>query len=142
MISITPNITLQDNELQIDFIHSSGPGGQNVNKVATAVKLFFNITNSPSLPKEVKHRLKALGGKKITQDGILIIDARRYRTQERNRQDALERLSSLISKAEPEPKLRKKTKPTKASKEKRLKDKRTLRGKKQLRKTVDSLIDE
>lgn len=142
MISITQNISLEDNEIQMDFIHSSGPGGQNVNKVATAVKLHFDITNSPSLPEDVKRRLIVLGGKKITQDGILIIDARRYRTQERNRQDALARLSLLISKAEHRPKLRKKTKPSKASKEKRIKAKRYLGEKKQLRKTVDPFIEE
>ena len=141
MIHITPDISLEDNEIQLDFIHSSGPGGQNVNKVATAVKLYFDIINSPSLPEDIKKRLTAFGGKRVTQDGILVIDARRYRTQERNRQDAIERLSSLIGKAAKKPKKRKKTRPTEASREKRLKLKHSQGEKKVLRKAVDPFAD-
>lgn len=137
MIHITPDISLEDNEIRLDFIHSSGPGGQNVNKVATAVKLFFDIINSPSLPDDIKKRLITLGGKRVTQEGVLVIDARRYRTQERNRQDAIERLSLLLRKAVERPKKRKITKPTVTSKEKRLKAKRSRGDKKQFRKAVD-----
>ena len=137
MIHITPEISLEDNEIQLDFIHSSGPGGQNVNKVATAVKLYFDIINSPSLPEDTKKRLITLGGKRVTQEGILIIDARRYRTQERNRQDAIERVTVLIRKAVERPKKRKITRPTVTSKEKRLKAKHSRGEKKQFRKSVD-----
>lgn len=141
MIQITPDISLEDSEIQLDFIHSSGPGGQNVNKVATAVKLYFDIVNSPSLPEDIKKRLITLGGKRVTQDGILIIDARRNRTQERNRQDAIERLSLLIRKAAYKPKRRRKTKPTEASRKNRLKVKHSQGGKKQLRKAVDPFAE-
>jgi ribosome-associated protein len=137
MIHITSDISLEDNEIRLEFIHSSGPGGQNVNKVATAVKLYFDIINSPSLAEAAKKRLITLGGKRVTQEGILIIDARRYRTQERNRQDAIERIKVLIRKAVERPKKRKKTKPTEGSREKRLKLKHLRGEKKQLRKVVD-----
>jgi len=137
MISVTPEITLNESEIDLDFIHASGPGGQNVNKVATAVKLHFDIINSPSLPEEVKKRLQTLGGKRVTVDGILVLDARRYRTQERNRQDALDRLVSLIRKAVHKPKKRHKTSPTKASRVKRLQEKRNRSVVKQMRQTVD-----
>jgi ribosome-associated protein len=136
MIQITPNIAISESEIQEDFIRSSGPGGQNVNKVASAVQLRFNVTRSPSLPEDVKQRLWKLAGTRVNADGILIIEARRYRTQSRNRDDAMDRLVSLIKRATESPKRRIKTKPTRASRERRLDAKRRrgeikrLRGKK------------
>src|SRR4030066_354576 len=96
MIRITSTIAIDENEIHQEFIQASGPGGQNVNKVATAVQLRFDVANSPSLPDEVRERLLALGGRRVTKEGVLIIDARRFRSQEVNRQDAMERLVELI----------------------------------------------
>ena len=104
MINITRNIRIDEGEIQQEFIRSSGPGGQNVNKVATAVQLRFNVANSPSLPDDVRIRLIRLTGRRISEDGIMIIDARRFRTQERNRKDAIGRLVGLIRKAVEKPK--------------------------------------
>ncbi|MEA1949615.1 MAG: alternative ribosome rescue aminoacyl-tRNA hydrolase ArfB [Thermodesulfobacteriota bacterium] len=120
MITITPTIAISENEIKLDFIRSSGPGGQNVNKVATAVQLRFDVKNSPSLPNDVRTRLVGLAGRKITEHGILIIQARRFRKQERNRQDAIDRLINLIRKASEKPKARIKTKPTRAAKKRML----------------------
>ena len=124
MIRITPSISIDERELQLEFVRASGPGGQKVNKVATAVQLRFDVVNSPSLPDDVRERLIRLAGKRVTEDGVLVIEARRYRTQDRNRKDAIDRLISLIQKAAVEPKPRRKTKPTPASKERRLANKR------------------
>ncbi len=141
MISITSTIKIRENEVSFSFIHSSGPGGQNVNKVATAVQLFFDIKNSPSLSEETKERLIHLGGKGVTEDGKLVIKARRYRTQERNKQDAIQRLIALIRKATIKPKKRRKTKPTKSSIKKRLNTKRHQKKVKQKRRAVDPFLE-
>lgn len=130
MIEVTPTICIHDAELQFSFIASPGPGGQNVNKVATAVQLRFDAKNSPSLNEDVRMRLMVLAGNKMTTQGELIIKASRHRTQERNKQDALSRLIDLIKLAATPPRKRKKTKPTRASKERRLSKKKQHAAKK------------
>ncbi len=136
MIQITPAISLDENELHMYFIHASGPGGQNVNKVATAVQLRFNAAASPSLPEDVRQRLLALAHGRTTTAGEIIIEARRHRTQEANRQAALERLVELIQRAAYKPPVRHKTRPTLASREKRLEIKRRRSGTKSMRRNV------
>ena len=106
MIQITPEITIRESEIQEEFIRASGPGGQNVNKVASAVQLRFDLVGSPSLPEDVKQRLMKLGGKRVNADGVLIIEAKRYRTQNKNRDNAITRLVVLIKKAAEQPKPR------------------------------------
>ena len=141
MIQITPAIEINQREIQLEFIRASGPGGQKVNKVATAVQLRFDAANSPSLPDEVRRRLIRLAGKRMTEDGVLVIHARRFRSQDRNRRDAIDRLIALIRKASIQPKSRLKTKPSKASKERRLEAKRLRSWTKHKRK-YDPPLDE
>lgn len=141
MIQVTDTIAIDDAELQEEFVRSSGPGGQNVNKVSTAVQLRFDVMASPSLPHDVRARLIRLGGKRVTDEGVLIIDARQFRTQERNRQDAVDRLVELIRKAAERPKRRRKTKPTLASKQRRVEGKQRRGTTKRLRRSVSSSED-
>jgi ribosome-associated protein len=124
MIRITDHIAIDDAEIAESFIRASGPGGQNVNKLSTAVQLRFDVRHSPSLPDDVRARLERLAGRRLTRDGELIITAQRHRTQERNRQDARERLIELIRRAAVAPVKRRPTKPTKASRERRLEGKK------------------
>jgi ribosome-associated protein len=127
MIRINDDIAIDEGELVESFIRSSGPGGQNVNKLATAVQLRFDVRRSPSLPNDVSIRLQRLAGKRLTRDGILVITAQNHRTQERNRADALDRLIELIREAAVRPVPRRETKPTKASRKRRL-DAKARRG--------------
>ncbi len=136
MIQITPDIAIDENELDESFVRSSGPGGQNVNKVATAVQLRFNVASSPNLPEDVRERLIRLAGNRMTGDGVLLIDARRFRSQERNREDAVERLKGMIQQAAEKPKPRKKFKPGRKAKMQRLEEKRKRGKVKQLRRPV------
>lgn len=133
MLFINSRIQIAENELSETFIRSSGPGGQNVNKVASAVQLRFNAQGSDALSEEVKQRLKRLAGSRATGDGMIVIEARRYRDQEKNRADARERLAALIRRALERPKPRKRTKPSRASIQKRLDEKKQRGEKKSLR---------
>lgn len=128
MIQITPDIALDESEIRLQFTRASGPGGQNVNKVESAVQLRFDVAHSPSLPDALRARLMHLAGRRLNSQGELIIDARRFRTQERNRQDAIDRLIELIRQAAIPPKQRHATRPTNASKRRRL-DAKRRRGK-------------
>lgn len=136
MIRVTDAIAIDEREIQEDFVRSSGPGGQNVNKVATAVQLRFDVANCPSLPDDVRERLIRLAGKRITAGGVLIVEARRFRTQSANRRDALDRLVKLIVRAASKPKTRRRTRPTLASRQRRLETKRRQGQAKRLRKPL------
>jgi ribosome-associated protein len=132
-IQITPEISLPDEDLVWSFVRASGPGGQNVNKVATAAQLRFDLAGTQSLEPAVKQRLRSLAGRRVTEEGALLIVARNQRTQEGNRRDALERLSELVRRAAVAPKARKPTRPTRAARERRLDTKTQRRTTKNLR---------
>ncbi len=126
-----------DREVTLDYIRASGPGGQNVNKVSTAVQLRFDVVNSPSLASDLKGRLIRLAGKRVTADGVLVLESSRFRTQEANREDVLVKFHELIRKAGEKPKPRHKTKPTKTSVEDRLKGKKKRSEVKRMRARVE-----
>ena len=136
MIQITRTLALDESELSFDFVRASGPGGQNVNKVASAVQLRFDLMASPSLPPGVKQRARRLAGSRLTSDGVLLISARGSRSQLRNREEAVEQLVELLREATKIPKRRRKTKPTRGSKERRL-QKKKRRGEKKRNRRVD-----
>jgi ribosome-associated protein len=135
MIQVNEAIAIDEEELQLDFVRASGPGGQNVNKVSTAVQLRFNVRDSGSLPDEVKRRLARLAGRRMTEEGILILEAKQHRTQEQNRQEAIDRLVELVRRAAEKPKVRKRTRPTAESQRRRLEAKRRRGEIKRLRRT-------
>jgi len=139
MIRITDDIAIDESEIAENFVRSSGPCGQNVNKLSTAVQLRFDVRHSPSLPNDVAVRLMRLAGKRVTKDGVLVIVAQNHRTQERNRAEALERLVALVQQAAVRPVPRRATKPTKASHEKRLEGKKRRSNIKGMRQTKPSL---
>jgi ribosome-associated protein len=137
MIEITPSIAIAESELEEEFIRSPGPGGQNVNKVSSAVQLRFDVAHSPSLPEDVRQRLMTLAGRRLTTEGVLLITARRFRTQERNRQDARVRLIELVRRAAEPPKTRRPTRPSRAAKARRLEEKRRRGGIKRSRQDIE-----
>jgi ribosome-associated protein len=136
-LEVTPNVVIPDTDLSFAFVRASGPGGQNVNKVSSAVQLRFDMRGSSALTETVKSRLRALAGRRVTEDGAILIIARNQRSQEHNRREALERLTELIQRALVVPKTRKATKPTRASRERRLEHKtrqqQTKRGRTKVR---------
>lgn len=136
MIRITPSISIDDNDIQWAFIRASGPGGQHVNKAATAVQLRLNVDQNPNLPPDIRHRLKRIAGNRMAADGTLIIDARRFRSQSRNREDALTRVAELIRKAAKPPVPRKKTRLSRTARLRRMEAKRRRSRLKQQRRSV------
>jgi ribosome-associated protein len=138
MIPVTSHISIDEREIEESFVRASGPGGQNVNKLSTAVQLRFDVRHSPSLPGDVRERLARLAGSRMTNDGIIVIIAQRHRTQGRNREDALDRLIELIRQAAVRPVKRRPTKPTKASRERRIEGKKRRSNVKNLRRSRPS----
>jgi ribosome-associated protein len=138
MIRINARIAIDEREIGESFVRASGPGGQNVNKLSTAVQLRFDVRGSPSLPDDVKARLERLAGTRLTREGVLVITAQRHRTQARNRQDALDRLVDLVRRAATPPVPRRSTKPTRASRERRIEGKKHRGGIKRLRRAKPS----
>jgi ribosome-associated protein len=138
MIQVTGRIAIDEREIEESFVRSSGPGGQNVNKLSTAVQLRFDVRHSPSLPHDVRERLERIAGSRLTNDGVLIIIAQRHRTQLRNREDALNRLIEMIRQAAIAPVKRRPTRPTKASRERRIEGKKRRSGVKNLRRSRPS----
>src|SRR5438067_8475295 len=139
MIRINDRICIDESELDETFVRASGPGGQNVNKLSTAVQLRFDVRRSPSLPDDVRARLERLSGRRLTRDGVLVISAQRHRTQERNRQDALDRLIELIRRAAAAPRPRRATRPSAGARERRLQSKKRRRSIKDLRRARPEL---
>jgi len=139
VIRITPRLAIDEREIDESFIRSSGPGGQNVNKLSTAVQLRFDVRGSPSLPDDVRARLERLAGSRLTRDGVLVLTAQSHRTQARNREDALARLVALIREASIRPITRRPTRPTKASGQRRLEGKKRRSGIKTLRQGKPSM---
>ena len=123
-IAVTPDISIDEGELRFEFIRATGPGGQKVNKSSSAVQLRFDLLGSPSLPEEVRSRLATLAGRRLSEEGFLVIEAKRFRSQERNRQDAVDRLCSLIRQAARKPRRRRPTRPSGAARERRLQEKK------------------
>jgi ribosome-associated protein len=138
MIRVTGHLGIDEREIEESFVRASGPGGQNVNKLATAVQLRFNVRESPSLPSGARARLERLAGNRLTRDGVLVIIAQRHRTQARNRADALERLIDLVRRAAIEPRPRRPTKPSRASRERRVEAKKHRAGLKRSRRAKPS----
>jgi len=137
MLRITPNLTIDDSEIAFDFVTASGPGGQNVNKVASAAQLRFDASSCAALSQAMRERLSRLAGRRMTKDGMIVIQAQRFRSQEQNRRDALDRLVALLAAAAVTPKPRRKTRPTRAAREQRLSEKRRQSERKRTRRAED-----
>ncbi|MCK5008747.1 MAG: alternative ribosome rescue aminoacyl-tRNA hydrolase ArfB [Spirochaetia bacterium] len=137
VIPITPEIALDERELRFEFIRASGPGGQKVNKSSTAVQLRFDVLRSPSLPEEVRSRLIGIAGRRLSEEGILVIEAKRFRSQDQNRQDAVGRLTALVRQAAQKPRRRRRTRPSAAARERRVREKKQRSAVKQQRRRRD-----